>query len=996
MKPISVEFQAFGSYPGLVKVDFTALESRGLFVVSGDTGTGKTTIFDAMTYALYGKMPLKESADIRSHTADEDDETFARLTFEINKQRYVAERKPAQERAAKSGTRRVAAGPAATLTRLTNQATEPVATNARATTTECTRLIGLTAEQFQRVILLPQGDFSQFLLSNSTDREELLAQLFDGKIFQDVIDELKRRSKASAKEVQSADGQIAVQLGQADQQIQRLFEQLELPRNSSGLSESPQGEAAADSEQSGPDRSQLGSELAAAAEPLKARQAESAVAAAAATKATEAASKLADQAKRYKMAAVHTARLEELADQQEEVDRNENASKASQQARPVVVAAKESAEAAELVAKAKKDRVQRLLPVQSALGALGVAEAGDSAAQIAAAVTACRDKVEAKSAKVKALRSAQAAVQASQSMQADLKARELAAQDRIAQSDTLLAELAAEKLSLEESAVDMTALSAQLEAAEKKARKREELEGLQADRLQLGKAEKEARDSHLLVFSQFVAAQAPLLAEQLNPGEPCSVCGSAEHPKPAQMSKGETATAEDLDTATLVRDDAIEKSRACEQNIQDVTVFLGDEATQTADYFEKFLVGITQRHVAAKAAHEALQKLAVTQGSAQNTSVESRTDLAVLEEKVRAQETTVDEDQAVLNQAALAAESIDAEAVETQQGLVADLAELTLDLDTLFDSVTLAEGNEQHAKSEALRKLEESAFASLEEAVPLVLDESIEQAGFQAADDQRKELTGANAALKSLQEQGIPDQLPDLEAAELAKTAACERRDALAHLCTMAETAQGDADSALAEHDDLATASGALREQDDLIRHTAATCEHGGKKRMSLRRWVLARELDQVTNAANVHLRRMTSSRFSLERAEPPEGSKATTGLDLRVHDANTGSTRATTSLSGGEQFQASLSLALGLADVVSLGGAGSGKQFEALFVDEGFGSLDPNALEEAIAALHQLQSSGRMVGAITHVEAMKQQLHVGIEVTRLADGSGSTLVVHP
>ena len=165
---------------------------------------------------------------------------------------------------------------------------------------------------------------------------------------------------------------------------------------------------------------------------------------------------------------------------------------------------------------------------------------------------------------------------------------------------------------------------------------------------------------------------------------------------------------------------------------------------------------------------------------------------------------------------------------------------------------------------------------------------------------------------------------------------------------------------------------------------------------MSLRRWVLARELDQVTNAANVHLRRMTASRFSLERADPSEDGRTTTGLDLRVRDANHGRTRATTSLSGGEQFQASLSLALGLADVVSLGGAGSGKQFEALFVDEGFGSLDPNALEEAIAALHQLQSSGRMVGAITHVEAMKQQLHVGIEVTRFAEGSGSTLVVHP
>ena len=101
-------------------------------------------------------------------------------------------------------------------------------------------------------------------------------------------------------------------------------------------------------------------------------------------------------------------------------------------------------------------------------------------------------------------------------------------------------------------------------------------------------------------------------------------------------------------------------------------------------------------------------------------------------------------------------------------------------------------------------------------------------------------------------------------------------------------------------------------------------------------------------------------------------------------------------SLSGGEQFQASLALALGLADVVSHGGSASGRRFEALFVDEGFGSLDPEALQVAVDALHHLHAGGRMVGAITHVEAMKQDLHIGIEVRRLPDGRGSTLVVRP
>jgi exonuclease SbcC len=160
---------------------------------------------------------------------------------------------------------------------------------------------------------------------------------------------------------------------------------------------------------------------------------------------------------------------------------------------------------------------------------------------------------------------------------------------------------------------------------------------------------------------------------------------------------------------------------------------------------------------------------------------------------------------------------------------------------------------------------------------------------------------------------------------------------------------------------------------------------------VKLERWVLAGELDRVTDAANVHLARMTNHRYRLGRSAGSRG-----GLTLEVFDAHTGRARTTVSLSGGEQFQASLSLALGLADVVSRGGAASGKQFEALFVDEGFGSLDSDALDDAIRALALLQETGRTVGVITHVEAMKQQLHVGIEVERLPDGKGSTLVVHP
>ncbi|MCZ7631258.1 MAG: SMC family ATPase [Microthrixaceae bacterium] len=206
----------------------------------------------------------------------------------------------------------------------------------------------------------------------------------------------------------------------------------------------------------------------------------------------------------------------------------------------------------------------------------------------------------------------------------------------------------------------------------------------------------------------------------------------------------------------------------------------------------------------------------------------------------------------------------------------------------------------------------------------------------------------------------------------------------------------GYCDTALGNHDELVSGSEDLRAQHDWAERAHVVCNSGGALAMSLKRWVLTRELDRVTAAANIHLARMTAHRYSLQRKVDTGDRRRSFGLDLEVLDSTTGRPRSTSTLSGGEQFQASLALALGLADVVSHGGSASGKRFEALFVDEGFGSLDPQSLDDAIEALHQLHASGRMVGAITHVDAMKQQLHVGIEVRRLPDGAGSTLVVNP
>jgi exonuclease SbcC len=334
--------------------------------------------------------------------------------------------------------------------------------------------------------------------------------------------------------------------------------------------------------------------------------------------------------------------------------------------------------------------------------------------------------------------------------------------------------------------------------------------------------------------------------------------------------------------------------------------------------------------------------------------------------------------------------------VQESAAVLTTVSDRAAGLEGLFVAAAQARSSVSHCEQRLARALEKSTFCTVEDAVAALLDPAEEARLLQTAQNHRKKRQGAETTLETLAQQGVPEERPDLERTGRAKDDAVEQYDQHHTACTTAVNAAGYCDAALERHDELVAGSGSVRVDHERAERAYAVCNNGGALSMSLKRWVLTRELDRVTDQANSHLRNMTAHRYSLQRRGQVTDGRRSFGLDLEVLDAATGRPRSTTTLSGGEQFQASLALALGLADVVSHGGSASGKRFEALFVDEGFGSLDPQALDDAIDALHQLHSTGRMVGAITHVEAMKHQLHVGIAVTRLPDGGGSTLVVNP
>jgi DNA repair protein SbcC/Rad50 len=277
-----------------------------------------------------------------------------------------------------------------------------------------------------------------------------------------------------------------------------------------------------------------------------------------------------------------------------------------------------------------------------------------------------------------------------------------------------------------------------------------------------------------------------------------------------------------------------------------------------------------------------------------------------------------------------------------------------------------------------------------------LLHESDELNALEAQEKLKQARSHLEGRLVVLDDEGLPEVEPDISDLEAKAAEAGKIATAISERGTRARSALEEFRMAIEKIGALDAGTGDLRRRADLTQRAQLVCRGQVAPKVSLRRWVLGRELERVVDAASQHLTQMSGGRYTLRRVTDSVGGNSAKGLDLEVLDAHTGRARKPNSLSGGEQFQASLSLALGLADVVSRGGAGNGRKIEALFVDEGFGSLDPRALDDAIETLHQLQATGRMVGAITHVDAMKERLHAGIVVTRLPDGHGSTLTVNP
>ena len=998
MKPIKLVIEGFGSFPGREEIDFAALAPKGLFVVTGPTGTGKTTIFDAMVFALYGVLPgSRQAGDVRSHHAGPETKTEVTFDFDIDGTSYRVTRNPEFERRKLRGSGTTSEAASATLVKLDAKSTV-VATGARPCQKACEELIGIGAEQFQRVVLLPQGEFDRFLTATEDEREKLLRRLFGGEVFERLVKRLKERSDRLAADVGESEQRLAEALrnaGSAADQARRVLVGADGPSADAEGTEHGEPAVVSDGE----------AEVVRSAEEIRtaldgiageheklAQQSE--VASKTAVTAAEAANRAKDQAERFDRAIELRGELTALEARREAIEADEARIAQSKAARPVATAA-DAADASELAA---ADAVAALGPVRDGVATVLVELACPSAgvpdptpAVVAEEIATARSDNERQSVLLAEATSAAAKVAATEAeYETSALARDGAGAERDA-AEAAVTSAAAAVEAARPAAGKAEAARGALAEAEQRRNDRRDLDGLRSGLGDLEAAKAKAHDAYVATMAAYVASEAPRLAEGLVSGEPCAVCGSTDHPRPASPGEG----------APLVRHEEVEEAgkrrSEAERDVADRHAEIRAKAEQlgsAADSsVEELDAGVQAARDAVSAADAADAALAAAEAAAAEADRRRSTaegvlgdaerELAALAGRLESERKASDDTQAAIA-------GLDPDRIRRVGATLDRIGDLVGRYQGAVDAVAAAETNRSAAVARLNDVLGTSPFVAVEAARAELLDRSREEELETQVKAWSDRLTALNAQREELEGLGVPEVRPDAEALNDAAEAARTEATALTDRVSQVGVHLDNGRRALAEAESEAAGSEDLRTEAETARLVHATCAGKvGRLKTPLDRWVLAGELELVAEAANVHLVRLTAHRYQLRRDAEKE-------LGLVIFDTHSGRERPTGSLSGGEKFQVSLALALGLADVVSRGGKASGRVYEALFVDEGFGSLDPEALDQAVGALSSLQAGGRMVGAITHVEAMKQQLHVGIEVRRRSEGSGSTLVVYP
>ena len=1006
-----MRLEGLGPYAQAQDVDFDRLNAAGLFLLDGPTGAGKSTVLAALCFALYGTVPGGRSAESLVTTLREPGAVIpeVQVEFTVQGRRFEVVRSPKHERPRR---RRSAAGGATVTTQATVSLRERVdgewtapLTRADEVGQQIAAVLHLDAEQFMQVVLLPQGQFAQFLTAKSDERRVLLRRLFGTQRF-DGVEEHLRVETARLDTAVAVDADVArtarAQLAEALHEA--LGPDWHAPEPSPDTDDRLLALAA---ERAGRAHEDARADLATA---RAAEQRARVTARELETRGRDLAAAEAWASRRRD----HDAEAETAAARRRAVDAHERAGR-------VLAAAQRATAAADAAGTASETVTEALAHVEdepTAAAWLAAARA-DGAADAPASRQALGEAERAAEAVARAVRDRDRMRELEQEAAAAAERRAEIDRDRAALVESrpereaavaahrAAVERGTERLGARE-AVDraVSEAAARRTAAEAAAARAVEVETAARAHREAQERRREAAERHVGLLRARYEQAASELAERLVPGEPCAVCGSPEHPAPAATADTAVTEADvrDAEQARTAADraatDAETALRAAEQTLRtarEAAAGLAPEAAREAleraeaeravlDQAAKDLAADRRRLTAAEktlaGADETAAALAAEDGRLAEAAAHRAARLTELRDAVeaaRGDAETLDarRDQVTAARRVLAAlaaaqdEDARARAVadETGQALTAALAEQHFD-DVDAARAARLEETEAAARTAAVQEwdAERARLAELEASEPVRRGRALAEAGVEPPTEEQ---TRAAA-----------------EALAAAEAASSSRATAVGRLDSLVATVRRQS-AALTE---VLERSAGLIAEHTRVRGLLDLVRGGGENllKMPLTSYVLAGRLEEVAAAATERLLAMTDQRYSIEYSDAV-GGRGNKGLELVIRDHYVDETRHPATLSGGETFMASLALALGLADTVQA--EAGGIELDTLFVDEGFGSLDADTLDDVLDVVDTLRTGGRTVGLVSHVERMRQEIGVRLEVRK--DRRGSSLAVH-
>lgn len=1028
MRPLKITMTAFGPYKHCEVIDFTELKNHRLFVISGNTGAGKTTIFDAICFALYGSASGEDRSEtkyLRSDFADDDVHTAVELDFELHNRFYRIKRQlPHVKKGNKSAT-----GEQYEFYEKVNGREIPCVD--RQIVSEINKkveeLVGLTKDQFSQIVMLPQGEFRKLLTSQTENKEEILRKIFRTETYRWISDRLKEKKKFAEedfkREAATRDRYISdIQATLPLREESKLFEFLSQENyNTNQIITGLEEEILYYQDEIG--RNKQNEETSGTAYNKKLEEFHKA------EQVNEEFKKLEDKQKSLEEL---TAQLPLFKEKEVQLENGERASKIEPYEKQVNEWREDE--------KTKKQRLDFAVVEQT--NADTILEKVQSIYELEASKKEEREEI---ARQLDRYHDFLPTVKEMDSKKAELLRHERQVQNLGKELNALKTKIKVEKDSKIQLGNNIKTLETEVDQLAEKQEKLIDMRdrvrilheylGIYKNQIELKKLLKMKEEAYHAIKQKYekleeawVSGQASILAIHLHDGKPCPVCGSTEHPNKAQ-GQGTVPTRVELD---LVKKELELK----ESEYRDLVAQLKNGK----DQLEQKAKEVAEIGVQVQEVQPEYKRLA-EEGQALKKDVErlgkEKEKLAKLKNDLETKEKQLEGFEAELEAAVKAYQEQYTEYEAKKAVYVEQVNRIPEEISTL------AELNKKITETNSIKTKLENAWEQAQQQLQLAKEDvakatvnvssmkeqlkecslkkenseqqflaALLQASFSTEDNYRKAkmLENARIALKEEIDQfknrlaALKQQVLELQddLKDKTKIDLLELKSELDELNSAYEVAkkrllqseqnQQKADELKRNILNAEKSTAELEKRLNLVADLYDVIRGQNSSKISFERYLQIEYLEQILITANERLKRLSNGQFLLIRSERQESRGKQSGLGLDVFDAYTGQTRDVKTLSGGEKFNASLCLALGMADVIQ--SFQGGVSIDTMFIDEGFGSLDEESLNKAVDTLIDLQQSGRMIGVISHVQELKNTIPAILEVKKTKEGYSQTKFV--